>query len=98
MIKVNKQILSTIQFDCGDNDLNEFLLKDSFKNLENSLSKIIIYIIFIKIIIRRFNLWQLKVEPTPTLTGDDADRFIQKLNIPSTEEEIKALKRAKKNF
>ena len=22
-----------------------------------------------------------KVEPTPTLTGDDADRFIQKLNI-----------------
>lgn len=37
-----------------------------------------------------------KVEPTPTLTGDDADRFIQKLNIPSTEEEIKALKRAKK--
>lgn len=54
MIKANKQILSTIQFDCGDNDLNE-LLKDSFKNLENSLSKIIIYIIFIKIIIRRFN-------------------------------------------
>ena len=48
MIKANKQILSTIQFDCGDNDLNEFLLKDSFKNLENSLSKIIIYIIFIK--------------------------------------------------
>lgn len=55
MIKANKQILSTIQFDCGDNDLNEFLLKDSFKNLKNSLSKIIIYIIFIKIIIRRFN-------------------------------------------
>lgn len=55
MIKANKQILSTIQFDCGDNDLNEFLLKDSFKNLENNLSKIIIYIIFIKIIIRRFN-------------------------------------------
>ena len=51
MIKANKQILSTIQFDCGDNDLNEFLLKDSFKNLENSLSKIIIYIIFIKNII-----------------------------------------------
>ena len=39
-----------------------------------------------------------KVEPTPTLTGYDADRFIQKLNIPSTEEEIKALKRAKKTF
>lgn len=55
MIKANKQILSTIQFDCGDNDLNEFLLKDSFKNLENNLSKIIIYIIFIKNIIRRFN-------------------------------------------
>jgi hypothetical protein len=29
MIKANKQILSTIQFDCGDNNLNEFLLKDS---------------------------------------------------------------------
>ena len=55
MIKANKQILSTIHFDCGDNNLNEFLLKDSFKNLENCLSKIIIYIIFIKIIIRRFN-------------------------------------------
>ena len=41
MIKANKQILSTIQFDCGDNDLNEFLLKDSFKNLENSLFKIL---------------------------------------------------------
>lgn len=39
-----------------------------------------------------------KVEPTPTLTGNDADRFIQKLNIPSTEEEIKALKRAKKKL
>lgn len=39
-----------------------------------------------------------KVNPTPTLTGADADRFIQKLNTPSTEEEIKALERAKKTF
>ncbi len=39
-----------------------------------------------------------KVEPTPTLTGDDADRFIQKLNIPSTEEEIESFKKSKKNF
>ncbi len=39
-----------------------------------------------------------KVNPTPTLTGDDADRFIQKLNTPSTNEEIKALKRAKDTF
>lgn len=39
-----------------------------------------------------------KVNPTPTLTGADADRFIQKLNTPSTDEEIEALKRAKKTF
>ena len=39
-----------------------------------------------------------KVNPTPTLTGADADRFIRKLNTPSTKEEIKALKRAKKTF
>ena len=39
-----------------------------------------------------------KVNPTPTLTGADADRFIQKLNTPSTDEEIKALERAKNTF
>ncbi len=39
-----------------------------------------------------------KVNPTPTLTGDDADRFVKKLNTPSTKEEIEALKRAKKTF
>ena len=39
-----------------------------------------------------------KVNQTPTLSGKDADRFIQKLNTPSTKEEIKALKRAKKTF
>ena len=39
-----------------------------------------------------------KVNPTPTLSGADAERFIRKLNIPSTDEEIKALKRAKKTF
>lgn len=40
IIKANKEILSNIDFDCGDDDLNEFLLKDSFSNIENSLSKI----------------------------------------------------------
>ena len=39
-----------------------------------------------------------KVNPTPTLSGADARRFIQKLNTPSTCEEIEALKRAKKTF
>ena len=39
-----------------------------------------------------------KVNSTPTLKGADADIFIQKLNIPSTKEEINALKRAKKTF
>ena len=39
-----------------------------------------------------------KVNPTPTLTGVDADIFIENLNTPSTVEEIKALERAKKTF
>lgn len=39
-----------------------------------------------------------KVNPTPTLRGKDADRFIEKLNTPSTKEEIEALNRAKKTF
>ena len=39
-----------------------------------------------------------KVNPTPTLTGADADKFIQKLNTPSTKEEIIALERAKKTY
>jgi len=39
-----------------------------------------------------------KVNPTPTLTGADAVRFIRRLNTPSTEDEIKALDRAKKTF
>ena len=39
-----------------------------------------------------------KVNPTPTLSGADAEWFIRKLNTPSTDEEIEALKRAKKTF
>ena len=39
-----------------------------------------------------------KVNPTPTLSGADAERFIRKLNTPSTDEEIKALERAKNTF
>ena len=39
-----------------------------------------------------------KVNPTPTLSGADARRFIRKLNTPSTDEEIEALKRAKRTF
>ena len=33
-----------------------------------------------------------KVNPTPTLTGADADVFIQKLNTPSTDEEVNSEK------
>ena len=40
IIKADKKILSSIEFDCGDEDLNGFLLEDSFSNIENSLSKI----------------------------------------------------------
>lgn len=40
IIKADKEVLRSIEFDCGDDDLNEFLLKDSFINIDNSLSKI----------------------------------------------------------
>ena len=40
IIKADKEILRSIEFDCGDEDLNDFLLEDSFANIENSLSKI----------------------------------------------------------
>ncbi|WP_458453219.1 hypothetical protein [Methanobrevibacter sp.] len=40
IIKADKEILHSIEFDCGDDDLNEFLLEDSFINIDNSLSKI----------------------------------------------------------
>ena len=39
-----------------------------------------------------------KVNPTPTLKGANADIFVKKLKTPSTNEEIKALNRAKKTF
>ena len=38
IIKADTELLSTINFDCGDEDLNEFLLKDSFDNINNKLS------------------------------------------------------------
>ena len=40
IIKADKDILRSVEFDCGDEDLNEFLLEDSFINIDNSLSKI----------------------------------------------------------
>ena len=40
IIKANKDILRSVEFDCGDDDLNEFLLEDSFINIDSSLSKI----------------------------------------------------------
>lgn len=44
IIKADTELLSTINFDCGDDDLNEFLLKDSFDNIKNKLS--IIYLCY----------------------------------------------------
>ena len=44
IIKANKEMLSSIDFDCGDDDLNEFLLEDSFENLDNSLCTIFLCI------------------------------------------------------
>lgn len=40
IIKASKSVLSSIDFDCGDDDLNEFLLIDSFDNIDNSLCTI----------------------------------------------------------
>lgn len=39
-----------------------------------------------------------KVNATPTLDGVDAERFIEKLNSPSTPEEVESLKRADEVF
>ena len=39
-----------------------------------------------------------KVNQSPNLTGADANVFIQKLNTPSIDVEIKALERAKNTF
>lgn len=39
-----------------------------------------------------------KVNPTPTLTGENVDYFIKKLNTPFTKEEIKGLEIARKTF
>ncbi|WP_407411464.1 hypothetical protein [Methanobrevibacter sp.] len=39
-----------------------------------------------------------KVKPTPTLKGRDAERFIEKLNTPSTDEELKSLKKSDETF
>ena len=39
-----------------------------------------------------------KVNPTPTLYGEDAERFIKHLNTPSTKEELNMLKKAEETF
>jgi len=37
IIKANSEMLKDISFDCGDDDLNEFLLVDSYDNIRNNL-------------------------------------------------------------
>lgn len=39
-----------------------------------------------------------KVNPTPTLTGEDAKKFIEKLKTPSTKDELRSLKEADEIF
>ncbi len=39
-----------------------------------------------------------KINPTPTLKGIDAERFIERLNTPSSKEELESLKRADETF
>jgi len=38
------------------------------------------------------------IQPTPTLKGDDAKRFLEKLEEESTPEEIESFKEAKEIF
>jgi len=38
------------------------------------------------------------IQPTPTLRGDDAKRFLENLDKESTPEEIESFKRAKEIF
>ena len=37
IIKANPNMIKSIEFDCEDDDLNEFLLKDSIKNIKYNL-------------------------------------------------------------
>ena len=39
-----------------------------------------------------------KVNPTSTLKGIDAEQFFEKLNSPSTDEELEALKKSDETF
>ena len=56
IIKADKDILRSVEFDCGDEDLNEFLLEDSFINIDNSLSKIYLCLYENKVV-AFFSLW-----------------------------------------
>ena len=39
-----------------------------------------------------------KVNSTPTLRGKDAEKFIEKLNMPSTDDELMSLKKSDETF
>ena len=39
-----------------------------------------------------------KVNSTPTLSGMDAEKFIEKLNTPSTDDELMSLKKSDETF
>ena len=39
-----------------------------------------------------------KINPTPTLEGEDAKRFIKYMNSPSSKEELESLKKADEIF
>ena len=45
IVKTNLEQLKTIDFDCGDEDLNEFLLKDSVENIKNNLCTIFLLLL-----------------------------------------------------
>ena len=44
IVKTDLKQIKTINVDCGDEDLNEFLLKDSFENIKNNLCTIFLCI------------------------------------------------------
>ncbi len=55
IIKADKDMIKSIYFDCGDDDLNEFLLVDSIDNLDNSLC-IIFLCIYDDVVVAFFSL------------------------------------------
>ena len=69
IIKADKDMIKSIYFDCGDDDLNEFLLVDSIDNLDNSLC-IIFLCIYDDVVVAFFSLSADSIKVTDKLKID----------------------------